>query len=111
MCGPDTADIEEGAGQVVLGGASDITTYFEEQLAQGAWYERALRHVLNTRAWDLCMLKWHSLDWTNHLFAFATEPRHPLYDPRREAEAWHLWERLFAQADRLVAVASEAAGP
>jgi len=97
--------------QVVLGGASDIMTYFEEQLAQGAWYERALRHVLSTRAWDLCMLKWHSLDWTNHLFAFATEPRHPLYDPHREAEAWHLWDQLFAQADRLVAVACEVAGP
>jgi predicted AlkP superfamily phosphohydrolase/phosphomutase len=95
--------------QVVLGGASDIATYFEEQVAQGAWYERALRHVLTNHDWDVCLLKWHSLDWTNHLFAYATEPRHPLYDPAREAEAWAYWDRLFAQADRLVDTAWEVA--
>jgi predicted AlkP superfamily phosphohydrolase/phosphomutase len=97
--------------QVVIGGASDIATYFEEQVAQGAWYERAVRHVLGTRDWDVCLLKWHSLDWTNHLFAYATEPRHPLYDPAREAEAWRYWDQLFAQADRMVVAAWEAAGP
>jgi predicted AlkP superfamily phosphohydrolase/phosphomutase len=117
---PDlAAELLEAAGpfvaqpsrqQVVLGGASDIGTYFEEQVAQGAWYERAVRHVLGTRAWDVCLLKWHSLDWTNHLFAYATEPQHPLYDPAREDEAWRAWDGLFAQADRLVGAAWAAAG-
>jgi predicted AlkP superfamily phosphohydrolase/phosphomutase len=105
--GPFTA--QPSRQQVVLGGASDIATYFEEQVAQGAWYERAVHHVLAGGEWDVCLLKWHSLDWTNHFFAYATEPRHPLYDPSRADEAWGYWDRLFAQADRLVAAAWEAA--
>ena len=109
VAGPFTA--QPSRQQVVLSGASDVATYIEEQVAQGAWYERALRHVLGTSEWDLCMLKWHSTDWTNHLLAYATEPRHPLYDAAREAEAWGYWDQLFAQADRLVAAAEEAAGP
>lgn len=114
------AELVEAAGpftgqpsrqQVVLGGASDIATYFEEQVAQGAWYERAVRHVLGRHTWDVCLLKWHSLDWTNHLFAYATEPLHPLYDAARADEAWAYWDRLFAQADRIVGAAEDAAGP
>ena len=108
VAGPFTA--QPSRQQVVLGGASDIATYFEEQVAQGAWYERAVRHVLRRPEWDVCLLKWHSLDWTNHLFAYATEPLHPLYDPARADEAWAYWDQLFAQADRIVGAAVEAAG-
>lgn len=108
VAGPFTA--QPSRQQVVFAGASDVATYVEEQVLQGAWYERALRHVLGNADWDLCMLKWHSTDWTNHLLGFATEPRHPLYDPAREPEALAVWGRLFVQADRLIAAAWQAAG-
>ena len=108
-CGPFI--IQCSRQQVVQGGASDIATYFEEQSTLAAWWRDAAAHLLGNYDWDLFMLKWHGPDWTNHLTMYMIDPRHPMYEPEREAEGWAMWEKLMAQGDEIIRTVMEVAGP
>jgi predicted AlkP superfamily phosphohydrolase/phosphomutase len=96
--------------QVVIANASDIATYFEEQMYMGRWYRAAAEHLLNTEPWDLFMFKWHGPDWTNHLAMYMIDPRHAMYDPDRAEEGWAYWDRLMGLGDEIVRTVVEAAG-
>ncbi len=109
VCGPYV--IQCSRQQVVIGNASDITTYFEEQQYMGEWYRKAAGHLLGTRDWDLFMFKWHGPDWTNHLTMYMIDDEHAMYDPARAEEGWGYWDRLMGLGDRIVGTVIEAAGP
>jgi len=108
-CGPFI--IQCSRQQVVLGGASDIATYFEEQQYLARWWRDAAACILAEEPWDLFMLKWHGPDWTNHLTMYMIDPRHPMYEPERAEEGWALWDRIMGWGDEIVAAVVEAAGP
>lgn len=107
-CGPFV--IQASRQQVVMGGASDIATYFDEQEHLAHWWRDAAGYVLAQCPWDLFMLKWHGPDWTNHLAMYMIDPRHPMYEASRADEGWALWDRLMGWGDEIVAAAIEAAG-
>lgn len=106
-CGPLIT--QPSRQQVVMEGASDVVTYLEEQEYYSAWFARALEYVLGRYEWNLCILKWHTADWTNHLCAFMLDPLHPLYDPARAREGWALWDKVMGWGDAIVAKALEIA--
>ena len=106
-CGPYV--IQPSRQQVVLANASDIETYFEEQMYMGAWYRAAAEHLLAAEPWDLFMFKWHGPDWTNHLAMYMIDPTHAMYDPSRAEEGWAYWDRLMGLGDEIVRTVVEAA--
>ncbi len=108
-CGPFI--IQCSRQQVVLSGASDIETYFQEQHYLGEWWGKAAGHLLTHQPWDLFMLKWHGPDWTNHLTMYMIDPRHPMHEPDRAEEGWALWDGLMQRGDQIVGTVMEAAGP
>ena len=108
-CGPFI--IQCSRQQVVLGGASDIATYFDEQQHLAHWWRDAAACILADQPWDLFMLKCHGPDWTNHLTMYMIDPRHPMHEPERAAEGWALWDHLMGWGDAIVAAVVEAAGP
>ncbi|MEW6357670.1 MAG: alkaline phosphatase family protein [Planctomycetota bacterium] len=107
-CGPYI--IQCSRQQVVIGNASDIETYFQEQEYMGNWYRKAAEYVLNNEEWDLFMFKWHGPDWTNHLTMYMIDEEHALYDPARAEEGWAYWDRLMGIGDSIVRTVMEAAG-
>lgn len=107
-CGPLVT--QPSRQQVVMGGTSDLETYLEEQEYYSSWFCRALEYVLTRYDWDLCVLKWHTSDWTNHLCAFMLDPLHPLYDPERAEEGWKLWDEVMGWGDAIVGKAVEISG-
>ena len=108
-CGPFI--IQCSRQQVVLGGASDIATYFDEQEYLARWWRNAAEYILSNYDWDLFMLKWHGPDWTNHLAMYMIDPRHPMYREDRAEEGWALWDRLMSWGDEIVDKVIQAAGP
>ncbi len=107
-CGPYIT--QPSRQQVVMGGTSDVQTYFEEQEYQAQWLARATKYVMTHCDWDLFIMKWHGSDWTNHLCAFMIDPLHPLYDPERAAEGWEFWANVLELGDGIIAEAMEHAG-
>ena len=107
-CGPYITQCSRQ--QVVIGNASDIETYFQEQEYLGNWYRKAAGCVLNSEDWDLFMLKWHGPDWTNHLTMYMIDEEHAMYDPDRAEEGWGYWDRLMGVGDEIVRTVMEAAG-
>ncbi|NOZ23000.1 MAG: hypothetical protein GXP25_18130 [Planctomycetes bacterium] len=108
QCGPYI--IQCSRQQVVIGSASDIETYFQEQEYMGNWYRKAAGYVLNNEEWDLFMFKWHGPDWTNHLTMYMIDEDHALYDPARAEEGWAYWDRLMGVGDEIVRTVMEAVG-
>ncbi|MFL7807153.1 MAG: alkaline phosphatase family protein, partial [Anaerolineae bacterium] len=107
-CGPYV--IQCSRQQVVIANASDIATYFDEQMYMGRWYRAAAEHLLNSEPWDLFMFKWHGPDWTNHLAMYMIDPQHAMYDPDRAEEGWAYWDRLMGLGDEIVRTVIESAG-
>jgi predicted AlkP superfamily phosphohydrolase/phosphomutase len=104
--------IEEQTDPILLfTGHIDLSTHFERCQLNLDWLCGVSRSILEGERWDLFMVQLHFVDWAHHILQGAIDPRHPLHDSSRAAEAEAQLRQFYHMADELVAVVAEAAGP
>jgi predicted AlkP superfamily phosphohydrolase/phosphomutase len=89
--------------KIVIPGACDITTFDQETAYTAEWYGRAASYCMQNYEWDAFFLKWHPIDFMQHICWDWIDPIHPLHDPSRAAEGWKYFADYYEIGDRLVA--------
>ncbi|MBW2148999.1 MAG: alkaline phosphatase family protein [Deltaproteobacteria bacterium] len=79
----------------------DDETFLTDAEYHTRWMEKAAGYVFSNYDWDLFMMQWHPVDFSEHLF-FEYNPSCFAYDPKVADQKRSVVDRCYMLADELI---------